>query len=48
MKQAIQWFEELLQAMGNALLHPFRDNAPPHIDPIPFSDDPYKKGLLHN
>ena len=44
----MNWFEELLEAMGNALLHPFRDNAPPQIEPMPYSHDPYKKGLLHS
>ena len=46
MNTMIHWFEELLESMGNALVHPFRDNAPPHIEPIPFSHDPYKKGVL--
>tara|TARA_Y100001968_G_scaffold126347_1_gene115278 strand:+ start:1395 stop:1541 length:147 start_codon:yes stop_codon:yes gene_type:complete len=46
MNKAIPWFEELLKSMGNALFHPFKNNTPPHIDPLPFKDDPYKKGLL--
>ncbi len=46
MKKTILWFEEILKAMGNALFHPFKNNAPPQIDPIPYKDEPYKKGLL--
>ena len=48
MKKTISWFEEILESMGNALFHPFQDNAPPNIEPMPFSQDPYKKGLLHS
>tara|TARA_B100000700_G_C14491406_1_gene599800 strand:- start:131 stop:277 length:147 start_codon:yes stop_codon:yes gene_type:complete len=48
MKRTIKWFEVLLESMGNAFFHPFQDNSPPKIDPIPFSHDPYKKGLLHS
>ena len=48
MKKTINWFKEMLESMGNAFFHPFLDNSPPHIEPIPFSDDPYKKGLLHS
>ena len=43
MKTTLQWFENLLKGMGDALFHPFRDNAPPEIGYQPFRDQPYKK-----
>ena len=42
MNQTIRWLQELSSAMGNALVHPYRDNTPPSIAPQPFRDDPYK------
>ena len=46
MNRTIRWFEELLVSMGNALFHPYKDNAPPSIAIQPFRDDPYKnKGI---
>jgi len=43
MKTTIQWYENLLKGMGDALFHPFRDNTPPLIGYQPFRDQPYKK-----
>ncbi len=42
MNKAILWFQELLIAMGNALIHPYKDNLPPKVEAQPFRDDPYK------
>ena len=42
MNRTIRWFQALLGAMGNALFHPYRDNAPPNIGTQPYKDDPYK------
>ena len=42
MDRTIRWFQDLLSAMGNALVHPYRDNSPPNIGTQPFKDDPYK------
>ncbi len=46
MKRIISWFEELLVSIGNALFHPCRDNAPPHIEVQPFRDDPCKNKVI--
>ncbi len=46
MKSIVKWFKEILSSMGNAFVHPFKDNEPPSIDPQPYRDDPYKnKGI---
>ncbi len=42
MNKTILWFQELLISMGNALFHPYNDNAPPRFEAQPFRDDPYK------
>ena len=42
MKKTILWLQELLISMGNALFHPYKDNAPPSFEAQPFRDDPYK------
>ena len=47
MHRSLQWFDNLLKGMGDALFHPFRDNEPPEIGYQPFRDQPYKKrGLI--
>ncbi len=43
MKTIFHWIETLLKGMGDALFHPFIDNAPPEIGCQPFRDQPYKK-----
>ena len=42
MNKTIHWFQELLESMGNALFHPYKDNSLPSIEAQPFRDDPYK------
>ena len=42
MEKPILWLQELLISMGNALFHPYNDNAPPRFEAQPFRDDPYK------
>tara|TARA_Y100001968_G_scaffold235015_1_gene218146 strand:+ start:177 stop:320 length:144 start_codon:yes stop_codon:yes gene_type:complete len=42
MNKTILWVQELLISMGNALFHPYKDNAPPSFEAQPFRDDPYK------
>ncbi len=42
MNKTILWFQELLISMGNALIHPYKDNSPPSFEAQPFRDDPYK------
>ncbi len=43
MSKTIQWMMTILEAMGNAMFHPFRENSPPKIGVQPFKDDPYKQ-----
>tara|TARA_B100000214_G_scaffold232932_1_gene170052 strand:+ start:1643 stop:1786 length:144 start_codon:yes stop_codon:yes gene_type:complete len=46
MKKSFFWFQDLIIAMGNALLHPYKDNSPPKFEAKAFKDDPYKnRGL---
>ena len=42
MNRTVFWLQQLLNAMGNALFHPYIDNSPPGLEAQPFRDDPYK------
>ena len=42
MNKAILWFQELLISMGNALVHPYKDNSPPIFEAQPLGMTPIK------
>ncbi len=43
MNKSLAWLINLVKGMGDALVHPYRDNQPPKIGIQPFTEKPYKK-----
>ncbi len=42
MSNLLAWVVRLLNGMGDALFHPYRDNQPPAIGFQPFTGESYK------
>ena len=45
MKPVIKWLSKMLDSMGNAFIHPLKNNLPPSIGAHAYSEIPLKRKL---